>query len=460
VTVPPQDGAEPGPVPPTPHEEGRQRAIDGLLYTEFGQGRGTAGERALARLRSEAASVQPAVEAAAADPGASTTVRLARRSASPHRLRSASRTGLRRQAYRRPTLRSLVRSWTAWTGAAAALLVAAVLGVLLQRGEAPGEQAAIIEALSGTVTLGSGDDVHLASRGDVLAPGMTLVTGSHSVARLHYRDGTVFDVTADARVTGVDPANPLGAQKMLRLDHGAVHADVAKQPSGRPLLVATADAQAVVVGTRLVVTAKTGNTRLNVEQGLVRLVRASDQNSVEVPAGKRVVAEETGAMIVQESALPALISVRPTLPIADGAGTGLQGEYFNDIEFKTPVFTRLDPTVDFDWGFESSPDPRIKREFYAVRWTGTLEPRFSESYLISTLSDDGVRVWIDGRLMMENWFEHPELWQVASLDLVAGRRYPIVVEFCEWRRYSLVHLYWQSLHQAREIIPRCQLFPP
>jgi len=78
---------------------------------------------------------------------------------------------------------------------------------------------------------------------------------------------------------------------------------------------------------------------------------------------------------------------------------------------------------------------------------------------VSTLSDDGVRLWIDGTLLIDNWFEHPELAQSAHIELSAGRRYSIVLEYCEWKRYALVHLFWQSRHQAREVVPRCQLYP-
>jgi hypothetical protein len=196
-----------------------------------------------------------------------------------------------------------------------------------------------------------------------------------------------------------------------------------------------------------------------VEKGLVRLVRTVDRKSVEVPAGKRVVAEETGALIVQDSPTPPPPVERSASPVQDGTGSGLTGDYFNGIELGEKVLTRIDPEINFDWGFESAPLPALHNEFYSVRWHGQIEPRFSDDYLISTLSDDGVRLWIDGTLLIDNWFEHPELMQSAHIELSAGRRHTIVLEYCEWKRYALVHLFWQSRHQAREVVPRCQLYP-
>ena len=269
----------------------------------------------------------------------------------------------------------------------------------------------------------------------------------------------MLDLTANARLGNLERANALGGQKALRLEAGTVHAEVAHQPEGRPLLIATADAEAVVLGTRLILGTRTSDTRLSVEKGLVRLVRTADRRSVEVPAGKRVVAEETGALIVQDSPTPPPPVERSSAPVHDGSGSGLTGDYFNGIELADRVLTRIDPGIDFDWGFESAPVSVLHSEFYSVRWHGQIEPRFSEDYLVSTLSDDGVRLWIDGRLLIDNWFEHPELAQSAHIELSAGRRYDIVLEYCEWKRYALVHLYWQSRHQAREVVPRCQLYP-
>ena len=206
--------------------------------------------------------------------------------------------------------------------------------------------------------------------------------------------------------------------------------------------------------------ARQESTQLAVEHGLVRLVRASDMKAVEVSTGKRSIAQQSGALLVQDINPPlAPVSARP--PEAhDGTGTGLRGEYFAGKDFEERRLVRLDPLISFDWGLNKAPDPALPTTFYSVRWTGEIEPRFSEEYVFSSLSDDGVRVWIDGKLIIENWFEHPELLQVGHLTLEAGKRYRIVIEFNEWQRYSLVHFFWQSKRQWRELIPASQLYPP
>ncbi len=434
--------------------QGRERACVGLLLSEFGETSCASAAGALARLRGGADHENPfaIADALAGREGALAGERYAS---------SRLPTTQRRQACRRILVWRKLPLWTTVSGTVAAMMVLAVLLALYKDAQRPGEQALELVLLNGAVSVLSGQERHVASRSEVLAPGCTLVTGAMSSARLRYADGTVLDLTANARLDIIESTTAEGAQKALRLHAGSVHAEVAHQPAGRPLRIATADAEAVVLGTRLILDTKTSDTRLSVEKGLVRLVRNSDRMSVEVPAGKRVVAEETGALIVQDSPTPPPPVERSTAPVRDGTGSGLIGDYFTGIDLgeSNKVLTRIDPTVNFDWGLESAPVSVLPSEFYSVRWHGQLEARFSEEYLFSTLSDDGVRVWIDGKLLIDNWFEHPELMQSAHLELSAGRRYAIVVEYCEWKRYALVHLFWQSRHQAREVVPSCQLYP-
>ncbi len=464
----------PGDAPPARRQQGREAAVAGLLYGEFADSSGTAGARAISALRAEAAETAEAAEAADARghaepplPRRVTTSRLVR--AIRHQdpadgagARASSSSGV--AAVRSGGWRRMVRHPRAATLASAAVavgLVIAVATVLTFAGGPADERAPTILLSNGAVSIITLAERRAVGRNDLLAPGGQLVTGAGSSARLRYADGTVLEVTANTRLDNLETANAQGAQKALRLHSGSLHAEIVHQPAGRPLLIATADAQAEVIGTRLILDAKTSDTRLSVEKGLVRLVRNADRKSVEVPAGKRVVAEETGALIVQDSPTPPPPVERPLTPVWDGTGSGLTGDYFNGIELIATerVATRLDPVIDFDWGFESSPLPELHHEFYSVRWHGQLEARFSEEYLFTTLSDDGVRLWIDGTLLIDNWFEHPELQQAAHCELSAGHRHTIVLEYCEWKRYALVRLCWQSRHQAREVVPRCQLYP-
>ena len=139
-------------------------------------------------------------------------------------------------------------------------------------------------------------------------------------------------------------------------------------------------------------------------------------------------------------------------------GTGLTGRYYAGTDFADLKVTRLDPTVDFAWG-GGTPDGRLGSDRFSARWTGQVQPRYSEAYTFATITDDGVRLWIDGRLVIDNWTDHAPMENRGTIALVAGKRYDIRLEFYERAGDATARLAWSSPTQAREIIPANCLYP-
>ena len=79
------------------------------------------------------------------------------------------------------------------------------------------------------------------------------------------------------------------------------------------------------------------------------------------------------------------VDARP--PTDDPSARGLRGTYYDDVDLASEAFTRIDPTVDFDWDHES-PDPSVDKDTFSVRWRGSVIPRFSETYTFHLVSDD------------------------------------------------------------------------
>jgi hypothetical protein len=145
-------------------------------------------------------------------------------------------------------------------------------------------------------------------------------------------------------------------------------------------------------------------------------------------------------------------------PPAPGNGTGLRGEYYAAIDLTGPALVRTDPAVDFDWG-TGSPDPTIGADGFSVRWTGQILPRYSESTTFTTVSDDGVRLWVNGTLLVDNWSNHPASQDSGTIDLQAGVSCDLRMEYYEGTGTAVARLLWSSPSQAQEVIPASQMIP-
>ena len=79
-----------------------------------------------------------------------------------------------------------------------------------------------------------------------------------------------------------------------------------------------------------------------------------------------------------------------------GTGTGLVANYFSDQELQNLALTRVDPGVNFDWG-QGSPAASIPSDNFSARWTGKVQPQYTETYTFYTQSDEGVALWVNGQ---------------------------------------------------------------
>ncbi len=130
-------------------------------------------------------------------------------------------------------------------------------------------------------------------------------------------------------------------------------------------------------------------------------------------------------------------------PPAGHTGQGLLGEYFVGKECAgTPKLVRVDPTVDFHWEL-GSPGPGLPEDEFFVRWTGTLTPPKSGLYALALRSDDGSRLYLDGKLVIDDWGDHPPTLKIAQMELVGGKAHDLRLEYFEGIIGASVELLWQ-----------------
>ncbi|WP_375474129.1 PA14 domain-containing protein [uncultured Nostoc sp.] len=138
-------------------------------------------------------------------------------------------------------------------------------------------------------------------------------------------------------------------------------------------------------------------------------------------------------------------------------GDGLKAEYYDNIDFTNLKVTRTDPTVNFNWR-AGSPDQLIDADTFSARWTGQVEAKYSETYNFYTTADDGVRLWVNGQQIINQFIDQPATESSGSIALVAGQKYDIKLEYYENKSNAVSQLRWSSTSQAKEIIPQSQLY--
>jgi hypothetical protein len=164
----------------------------------------------------------------------------------------------------------------------------------------------------------------------------------------------------------------------------------------------------------------------------------------------------------EAGAVDSLVAAATFLSSADiGTGTGLTGEYFSS-QLATftnpPTLVRTDATVNFDWSL-GPPDPSITSNQFTVRWTGAVQPQFNETYTFYTTTADGVRLWVNGQLLVDKWIDQPVTEWSGSIPLTTGQKYSLTMEYYEDADTPFAQLAWSSPSTAQTVIPQTQLYP-
>ncbi|MHC4205706.1 MAG: PA14 domain-containing protein [Planctomycetota bacterium] len=140
-----------------------------------------------------------------------------------------------------------------------------------------------------------------------------------------------------------------------------------------------------------------------------------------------------------------------------GPGGGIRGDYFRGMDLRNHALRRIDPQINFSWG---QPDPSIGENNFSVRWTGEVEVAFTEKYTFYTNTDDGARLWVDGKQLVNDWNDHGAEENSGTIDLAGGQFYPIVMEYYENGGGAVAQLSWSSPSTTKQLIPQAALSPP
>lgn len=129
---------------------------------------------------------------------------------------------------------------------------------------------------------------------------------------------------------------------------------------------------------------------------------------------------------------------RAQVPVGDG----LQGAYYEGRNFERYVSTRRDEMLNFDW-HENHPVAGVAAEQFSVRWTGWLVPPRTGPYVLHISADDGVRLWLGDRPLLDDWRNHGQSYYQIAITLHAGEAYPLRLDYCQGDSASRVQLAWK-----------------
>jgi outer membrane protein OmpA-like peptidoglycan-associated protein len=123
------------------------------------------------------------------------------------------------------------------------------------------------------------------------------------------------------------------------------------------------------------------------------------------------------------------------------AGDGLKGDYYDGREFNTFVTSRRDAVLNFDW-HGTRPVAGLAPDDFSVRWTGWLVPPTTGRYVLHISVDDGIRLWLNDHLLLDDWHGHPLSYYQVEVDLKVGAPYALRVDYCQYSFSTQARLAW------------------
>ena len=208
------------------------------------------------------------------------------------------------------------------------------------------------------------------------------------------------------------------------------------------------DVEQIIVPENLTVTWSSGNRASPREIAPGHRVQAQGQMDVlgRLIAERIVIDEASWAPTATFAARPTARPISPTptsVPPSPTPPEGWLGEYFDNADLEgVPLLARADQLIDFQWQRES-PAPQVPADGFSIRWRGRWS--FDEGgYRFYTFTDDGVRLWVDGILIIDEWHDQPATLASAELYVPAGE-HDVQVEYYDSTADAQIRVWWDYL---------------
>ncbi len=136
---------------------------------------------------------------------------------------------------------------------------------------------------------------------------------------------------------------------------------------------------------------------------------------------------------------------------SEGKQGGLTTEFYNGQNFEKLETTTIESKLDFDWNDGNSRPEVINQHYYSIRFTGQVQADETGEYAFVTTSNDGIRVWVDNKLVIDNWTDHGMQVDMGKIKLQAGKKYSIKMEYYQTLGGAITKLAWITPAEAKTL---------
>lgn len=143
-----------------------------------------------------------------------------------------------------------------------------------------------------------------------------------------------------------------------------------------------------------------------------------------------------------------------------GNGTGLKAQFFDGADGVTSGAEPSSITcgiVDYDWGL-NTPIPNPTSDGFSGLFTGYIEGKYTETVTLEVVVDDGVKMWIDKKLVLDKWIPNSRVSYTVPVEMKNGKFNKIQIQYNDVSECASIQLYWMSDGQEKQLIPAKYLY--
>ncbi|MFT3787466.1 MAG: glycoside hydrolase family 31 protein [Tepidisphaeraceae bacterium] len=154
----------------------------------------------------------------------------------------------------------------------------------------------------------------------------------------------------------------------------------------------------------------------------------------------------------------------------DGKSGGLSAVYFQGEKFEKEIARRVDAVIDFDWdkvkregvgaNARTDPIPGLKMDHFSARWEGFVQTQQAGTYTLRLRADDGMRMWLDSKLVVDDWRARAAATKTVKVVLPANARVPIKIEYFQDINPAQIELRWQPPVDDAPTVPTRKVYLP